>query len=154
MEAARPASEVDIPTLVELSRALRTEWQAMRGGSLWATREAPPEPLDDVFRALLALNDASVVVGTIDGVVVGYGIVELELLRDGSRLGIISELFVEPDARAVSVGEVIADELVAFCRREECLGIDARALPGHREAKNFFERAGFTARALIMHKHL
>jgi GNAT superfamily N-acetyltransferase len=154
VEAARPATAADVPTLVELARALRTEWRAMRGGSLWATREAPPEPLDEVFRALLARPDACVLVGTIDDVVVGYGAVEVEVLRDGSRLGIIGELYVEAAARAVGVGEVIADELVAFCRREQCAGIDARALPGHREAKNFFERAGFTARSLIMHKTL
>ena len=29
--------------------------------------------------------------------------------------------------------------------------VDAFALPGHRAAKNFFETAGFTARALVMH---
>jgi hypothetical protein len=43
------------------------------------------------------------------------------------------------------------DELVGFCRAAGCAGVDAFALPGHRAAKNFFESAGFTARALVMH---
>jgi GNAT superfamily N-acetyltransferase len=154
VEAARPATTADIPVLVDLARALRAEWRTIRGGSLWATREAPAEPLDSAFGAFLARDDACVVVGMIDRVVVGYGIVEIETLRDDTRLGIIGELYVEPDARAVSVGETIADALVAFCSDQGCFGIDARALPGHREAKNFFERAGFTARALIMYKGL
>jgi GNAT superfamily N-acetyltransferase len=154
MESARPATTSDVPALVEFARSLRDEWRGMRGGALWAVREAAHEPLADAFGALLAREDACIVVGTIDGVVVGYGTAEVELLRDGTRLGIISELFVEQGARAVGVGEAVADELVAFCRNQNCLGVDARALPGHREAKNFFERAGFTARALIMHKPL
>ncbi len=86
--------------------------------------------------------------------VIGYAAVELETLRDGTRLGVITELFVDPEARGVGVGEAIAAHLVAFCTREGCIGIDAGALPGHRDTKNFFERTGFTARSLTMHKRL
>jgi hypothetical protein len=32
------------------------------------------------------------------------------------------------------------------------VGIDAFALPGMRETKNFFEGSGFTARLLVMHR--
>jgi ribosomal protein S18 acetylase RimI-like enzyme len=154
VEAARAATADDITTVVELARALRAEWRAIRGGDLWEAREARPEPLDVAFRTLLDRPDATVVVGSIDDVIVGYGAAVVETLRDRSRLGVIDELYVEPDARAVGVGEAIAEALVAFCADARCAGIDARALPGHREAKNFFERAGFTARALIMHKPL
>jgi GNAT superfamily N-acetyltransferase len=76
------------------------------------------------------------------------------VLRDGTRLGQIVELFVTADARSVSVGEGLLDQLVDWCRDEGCVGIDAFALPGHRAAKNFFETAGFTARALVMHHEL
>jgi GNAT superfamily N-acetyltransferase len=95
-----------------------------------------------------------VVVGTVDETVVGFGVVTLERLRTGETLGIISDLFVEPDARAVGVGEAMADDLVAFCATRGCTGIDALALPGHRTTKNFFEGSGFTARALVMHRAL
>ena len=134
--------------------SLRGELRAMRGGALWEVREARAEPLAETFAELLDRDDAVVIVGTIDDVVVGYGALELETLRDGRRLGVIDELYVEPDARAVGVGEAIATELVAFCAEAGCIGVDAVALPGHRAAKNFFERAGFTARALVMHKPL
>jgi GNAT superfamily N-acetyltransferase len=112
------------------------------------------QPHLEAFEELLRADDACVVIGAIDGVVVGYGTVELETLRDGARLGIIGDLYVEPEARAVGIGEAIAEQLVAFCVDAGCIGIDALALPGHRQAKNFFERAGFTARALVMHKPL
>lgn len=154
MESSRPASAADIPRIVELARLVRTELSGMRGGELWAEREAWPEPLDDAFGALLNRDDAFLVVGSIDDVIVGYGAVVIETLRSGAHLGVITDLFVEDEARAVGVGEAMVDELVADCRARDCLGIDARALPGHRATKNFFEAHGFTARALIMHHHL
>ena len=154
MEPARAADPTDLPVLVELARALRAEMTGQRGGALWATREARPEPHQDTLASLLGRDDAAIIVGTIDGTIVGFGTVEIETLRDGSRLGVIGDLFVELEARAVGVGESIADLIIKFCAGAHCVGIDAYALPGARDAKNFFERSGFTARALVMHHKL
>ncbi len=84
-------------------------------------------------------------------VVVGFGVCTVTVLRDGTRLGEITELFVTPEARSVSVGEGLLAALVEWAREQGCTAVDAFALPGHRAAKNFFETAGFTARALLMH---
>lgn len=154
MEAARRATVDDLGTLLELAAELRAELVPMRGGSLWSRTAAYPEPLDATFRALIEQDDACVLVGTIDDVVVGFGACSAAVLRDGTRLGQIVELFVTADARSVSVGEGLLDQLVDWCRDQGCVGIDAFALPGHRAAKNFFETAGFTARALVMHHEL
>ena len=140
--------------LIELARALRAEMIDQRGGALWATREARPEPLEETIASLFGRDDASIIVGTIDASIVGFATVEVETLRDGSRLGVIGDLFVEREARAVGVGESIADLIVEFCTAAGCIGIDAYALPGARDTKNFFERSGFTARALVMHHKL
>jgi GNAT superfamily N-acetyltransferase len=154
MEPARAATGADVERVVELSHALRAELREMRGGPLWEIRDARVQPDAAAFAALLARADATVVVGTIDGVIVGYGTMEIEVLADSSRLAVIGDLFVEPEARAVAVGESIATALVDHARAAGCAGIDAVALPGHRQAKNFFERNGFTARALVMYKPL
>jgi len=140
--------------LVTLARDLRAEMRDQRGGALWATREARAEPHEETLESLLGRDDATIVVGTIDGTIVGFGTVEIETLRDGTRLGVIGDLFVEREARAVGVGESIADRVIEFCAARQCIGIDAYALPGARDAKNFFERSGFTARALVMHHKL
>jgi GNAT superfamily N-acetyltransferase len=92
--------------------------------------------------------------GTIDGVVVGYAAAHHEQLADGSRLGVIDDLFVEPDARCVGVGEALMDRIVDWCRATGCAGVDAVALPGSRETKNFFEESGITARLLVMHRRI
>ena len=152
MESSRPATVDDVPRIVELARVMRAELTAMRGGELWAEREAWPEPLDDAYRALVERTDALVVVGTIDDTPIGFGVAVLEPLRSGRTLGMITDLFVEEGARSVGVGEAMVGALGAFCAAHDCVGVDARALPGHRAAKNFFETHGFTARALIMHR--
>ena len=154
MESSRPASAEDIPRVVELARQMRAELGAMRGGALWVEREAWPEPLEDAYDALVGRDDARLLVGTIDDVVIGFAAVVVEQLRSGARLGVITDLYVEPEAREVGVGEVLADALVEHCRAAGCIGVDATALPGHRAAKNFFEAHGFTARALAMHHRL
>jgi ribosomal protein S18 acetylase RimI-like enzyme len=153
-EAARVASAADMAAVVTLARALRAELRALRGGALWADYQARPEPLEQSMGALLGRDDACIVVGTIDESIIGYGTVEIVELRDGRKLGVIAELFVDTAARAVGVGEAIANVVIAFCKDAGCLGIDAYALPGNREAKNFFERSGFTARELTMHHKL
>ncbi|HKF91631.1 MAG TPA: GNAT family N-acetyltransferase [Acidimicrobiia bacterium] len=154
MEGSRPATAEDLPRIAELAELVRYELVPMKGGALWSAREAVAEPFEDTYGALIDHDDALVVVGTVDETVVGFGVVTLERLRTGETLGVISDLFVEPGARAVGVGEAMANDLVAFCAARGCTGIDALALPGHRTAKNFFEGSGFTARALVMHRAL
>jgi GNAT superfamily N-acetyltransferase len=151
VEAVRAATPEDLPAIVGLVEALRAELTPMRGGRIWAVREARPGPPDETYGALLTDPAACVVVGTLDDVVVGLGVATIESLADGRLLGVVSELFVDAEARAVGVGEAMLEALVAFCTREGCVGVDAFALPGHRAAKNFFEESGFTARAIVMH---
>jgi GNAT superfamily N-acetyltransferase len=154
MERARPATRADLPRIVELASALVGELRPMRGGELWYQRESRPEPLDASFGALLDDPDARLLVGSLDDVVLGFGAVQVETLRSGDRLGVVTELFVEPDARSVGIGEALIGAVVEFCAQRQCTGIDAPALPGHRAAKNFFETHGFTARSLVMHHSL
>jgi GNAT superfamily N-acetyltransferase len=154
VESSRPASADDISRVVELAGLMRGELSVMRGGALWLEREAWPEPLTDVYDALLTRDDALLAVGTIDDVVLGFGAVVVEQLRSGVRLGVVTDLFVEAPAREVGVGEAIVGALVEHARANGCIGVDASALPGHRAAKNFFETHGFTARALTMHHRL
>ena len=150
-EGCRPASTTDLPRIAELNRAVIEELSPMRGGAVWKAREARPEPLEDELAALLDNPDARVLVATIDDTIVGYAVVHLEYLADGSILGVIDDIFVEEGARQVGLGELMIDDLMTWCEERKCVGMDAMALPGHRATKNFFEESGFTARQLVMH---
>ncbi len=155
MEAARPATPADVPRIAELCRMALAELGAReRGGDMFVTREARPEPVEEGLAAAVADPDLVVLAGTYDGAIVGYATGRVEKLRDGRCLGLIDELFVEELARAVGVGEAMMDRLLAWFRGRGCTGVDSTALPGARETKNFFEESGFTARLLVMHHRL
>jgi GNAT superfamily N-acetyltransferase len=151
MEAARLATAADLARIAELSGGAIDELRPQRGGSIWSRREARDGPLD-----VLPVGDSAPIVlaGTIDDVVVGYAVARIEQLRDGGLLALVDDLYVEPDARGVGVGEVLMDWLVAWATEAGCVGIDAMVLPGNRAAKNFFERFGLTARAIVVHRSL
>jgi ribosomal protein S18 acetylase RimI-like enzyme len=153
MESARPATPADVPALTALADAAADELAPTRGGVVFLAREAPPRG-PERFTTGLDDDDVLVVAGAVDGELVGYGTVRIEVLRDGSRLGVIDDLFVLPDARGIGVGEAMADLLIEFCRARDCAGIDAVALPGNRATKNFFETFGLVARAIVVHRSL
>src|SRR5688500_18473451 len=112
MDGARRAEVSDVERLADLARLARDELAAMRGGDVFAHREFGQEPLDDGLRAARDAADTLVLAGTIDDVVVGYAVASVEALADDRRLGVITDLFVEPEAREVGVGERMMDEVI------------------------------------------
>jgi GNAT superfamily N-acetyltransferase len=150
--AVRRADEADVGRIAQLARRGRAELAAERGGPLWLAREARADPIEAGLADDVANDDALVVVGTYDGVVVGYATATTEVLRDGSLLARLSDIYVEPGARDIGVGEAMMDDVIAWAVARGCCGIDSLALPGMRASKNFFERYGLKARQLIVHR--
>ena len=126
----------------------------MRGGAVFVHREGRAAPVAETLQRDLDDPEAVVLAGTIDETIVGYATGRTEVLRDGSRLGVIDDLYVDEGARSVGVGEALMNELLEWFRSKGCAGVDATALPGNRATKNFFEESGFTARLLVMHHRL
>ncbi len=116
--------------------------------------KAAPEPLEDHLAGLIADPEAVLVAGIWDDTVVGYGWARRIVRLDGSPIARIEELFVTQEGRSVGVGESLFDRLKQWAQEQELVAIDAFVLPGHREAKNFFETFKMTAHALIVHTQL
>jgi ribosomal protein S18 acetylase RimI-like enzyme len=156
VEAARPALADDLDAVAALARLAVAELSLLRGGALWARRDGRLEPVEPLLAAQLERPDdeGAAVVGTVDGVIVGYGVSELESLPDGGLLAVVTDLYVAPEARGVGIGEAMMDLLVAHARRHGAIGVDAMALPGDRATKNFFETFGLKARAIVVHRSL
>jgi GNAT superfamily N-acetyltransferase len=153
-EAARPAVADDLPAVADLATAAAAEKREQKGGELWWRRERRPgDPAVDLA-AMVAAPDRELAVGTLDGTVVGYGVVRREPLPDGGVLGVIEDIYVDPGARAVGIGEALMDHLLDWCRGQGCFGVDSLALPGDRATKNFFESFGLVARAIVVHRPL
>lgn len=151
---ARPARFDEAGIVAELAREARSEALEYRGGERWMATEAASEPLEDHLAQLLADSEAFVVVGIWEEAVVGYGWAQRVERRDGSFIARIDELYVTPDARSVGVGESLFGALKKWAQEQGLVAIDAFVLPGHREAKNFFETFKLTAHALIVHTQL
>ena len=154
METARPATVADLPRLVQLWHAARAELGALRGGDVLHAQAGRSEPVAHSFAADLADPARGLWAGTVNATVVGYAAGRIEALRDGTCLGVVTDLFVDGECRAVGVGEAMMGQMLTWFGERHCHGIDAMALPGHRATKNFFEDSGFTARLLVMHRRL
>lgn len=152
--SARPAADDDLDVVLAMAGAAITELTPLRGGAIWSQTDARTEPLLDGFRAEVSRDDATVVVGTIDGTVVGYAAAHVQPLHDGRGIARITDLYVLPDARKVGVGESLMGELEAWARAHGLVGLDSIALPGDRDTKNFFETFGLVARAISVHRSL
>jgi GNAT superfamily N-acetyltransferase len=153
-EAARAATGADLPALVAMVAAASVEKHQQKGGPLWFRRERRQGDPATTLKAALASPDHEVVAGTLDDVVVGYGLVRVEHLDDGSLLGVVDDIYVDPGARAVGIGEALMNHMLDWCRERGCFGVDSLALPGDRHTKNFFESFGLVARAIIVHRPL
>jgi GNAT superfamily N-acetyltransferase len=157
MEGARLAQREDAARCAQLCEEALAQIGTARGGALFARRE-----IGLVAKALLRpggldrlLSDARrrVLVGTIDDHVVGLAVGRIEEVGETS-IGALDAYYVEPEARGVGVGRALVDQLVAWFVRSGCRGVDAPALPGDRDSKNFFEAAGFKARLITLHRDL
>jgi GNAT superfamily N-acetyltransferase len=147
--AARHAAVDDLATvraLVQLSRADRlTE----RGGV--ALERLEPRPVLD--ESMLTDDGVLVALGSYAGVVFGFAHAAV-VDAGGTPIVRLYDLFVEPDARGVGVGEALLDFVFAWARDHHAHAIDSIVLPGNREGKNFFERFGLVARAIHVYREL
>jgi GNAT superfamily N-acetyltransferase len=153
-EGCRAATAADVPRLAELAEQAVEELRAGRGGEVWARHAGRQAPFADQLTEEVADDDHHVLVGTVDGTVMGYGVAALDRLRDGSLLGVVTDLYTEPGARELGIGEVTMQALVDWCTERGCFGVDSLALPGDRHTKNFFEAFGLVARAIVVHRTL
>ena len=154
MESARPATTGDQALLGELAARARMEMGGKRGGEVLDRLDVDRDlPAASVER-LLAHEGGVVVVGCIADPPVGFGAMRVEMAADGSPHAVVEQIYVEPGARAVRVGESMIELLIAEATKRGAVGIEALALPGDRATKNFFESQGMVARAIIVHRRL
>ena len=117
---------------------------------MWLRTGSRTEPVETRVEIELADPEMLTVVGEYEGVGVGFAVAALRSSNDGSRYVQVTDLFTMADARHVGVGEAMMNLCIAWARSHNAFAIDAAVLPGTRDAKNFFEGFGLTARALTV----
>ncbi len=143
--SVRRALQNDVAQLAELEVDARANLVDARGGAaLLAEQRAVGD-----WSTMLDDTAHRVWVAAIDEVVVGF----LQLHhRTGMPTGVVVQVYVQPDAREVGFGDVLLAEAIASIRATGGVCVESFALPGDRETKNLYERAGVTARKIIVSK--
>lgn len=146
----RPATESDIGQLVDAERRFRASVAAVERGGAEYLAELD-EAGESGWSARLTDPTWCVAVAGIDGAVLGVGAAQITRPRNSSRVQL---LWVDEGAREVGLGESLLDQLVQRCRSAGATRIEAVALPGDRDTKNLFERAGLVARLIVVGRRL
>jgi GNAT superfamily N-acetyltransferase len=144
-EVIRRAVITDADQLAELEAAARHHLIDQRGG---AALLAEQPPVGDWIPAIED-NARWIGVAELDGHVVGY----LELALTGD-LAFVCQVYVEPEARELGFGDGLLDAARQEAQRHGCSALEGFALPGDRDTKNLYERAGITARKIIVSTRL
>ena len=141
----RRAVATDAAQLAELEAAARHHLTDQRGGAALLAEQ----PAVGNWAGAIEDHSRWVAVAELDGFVVGY----LELGVTGD-IAVVRQVYVQPEARELGFG----DGLLAAARQEAlrhgCSALEGFALPGDRETKNLYERAGITARKIIVSTRL
>ncbi len=152
MSFARPAQSEDREMLDELLSSAKTELQTQRGGEIYMLTEVRKDFSN--LETELESPSAAVVVGIFEDLVVGWGSAREYQIPAGPKIGKISELYVQPEARDIGVGEDILAALLDWVKAAGCQGVEGTALPGNREMKGIFERFGIKTRMLVVYKDI
>ena len=137
VRAARPD---DVDQLEWLEDKARTALADQRGGERWL--ETHPA---QGARWAEAVAHPGVFVAHIGDVVVGYLVVSV----DGG-LATIGDVFVTPEARELGFGDALLAAALAYARSQGCSRLEGESLPGDRDTKNLYERAGIKARLITV----
>ena len=144
-EVVRRAEPADAAQLHQLEVEARHHLIDQRGGAALLAEQPP------VGDWGLAMEDHTRWIGVadLDGFVVGY--IELALTGDIAE---VRQVYVQPEARELGFGDGLLDAARREAQRHGSSALEGFALPGDRETKNLFERAGITARKIIVSTRL
>jgi GNAT superfamily N-acetyltransferase len=140
----RLATPDDITELERIEAEARSSLIDQRGGERWLATHPPRSG-----RWAAAIVAGDVHVAHVDDLVVGY----LVAPRSG-EIVLIDDVYVVPEARELGFGDALLAAAIEAGRRDGCTLVEGEALPGDRNTKNLYERAGITARLITVSRRL
>jgi GNAT superfamily N-acetyltransferase len=141
----RSARPDDADALRLLEAEARAGLVAVRGGARWLEEHPPIES-----RWTQAIEQHDVFVAELDGsVAVGYLLLELV-----DEVAMVAQVYVTAEARQLGFGDALLDAATDRARHRGARLLEGHALPGDRETKNLYERAGITARLITVSRAL
>jgi ribosomal protein S18 acetylase RimI-like enzyme len=153
VEGVRRAERGDLERCGELLTEALAATDGQRGAALLLGGASPADLASTLVERWAADDATAMVVGTFNDVVVGIAAGTVDA-PGPHTVGRIECFYVEPDARAVGVGQTMIEALLEYFSSRGCRDVDAMALPGDRSSKQLLESSGFKARLLILHRPL
>ena len=147
--AARHAAVEDLALVGQLIERARLDRLNERGGAV--LERLDPRPVVDHLR----ITDDRVLLALGLYADVAFGFAHAAVIDvDDAPIVHLYDIFVEPEARGVGIGEALLEMVFEWTRAKGAGAIDSVVLPGNREGKNFFERFGLVARAIHVYRAL
>lgn len=147
----RRAVPDDAGALRDLELAAREALVDTRGGNRWLDEH--PE-IGSGWTSAVA--ERAVFVGgiAVDDVDVPIGYLVADLVDAPMRIVHVDQVWVDPDARELGFGDEMLAAAIAWGRESDAEIVEGHALPGDRNLKNLYERAGITARLITVSRRL
>jgi len=146
----RRAEPGDVGPLRVLEAEARGALIEARGGPRWLDEHSLigagwPATIAarDVFVAVLDVGDAG------PALVVGYLVLDVDL-----PIARVDQVYVTPEARELGFGDALLEAATAAATEAGAHVLEGAALPGDRDTKNLYERAGITARLITVSRRL
>lgn len=136
----RPATPDDAAQLGLLEAEARATLVDQRGGARWLATHPSRR---DTWATTVAAD--AVFVAHIGVVVVGY----LVLVTTGP-IAVVDDVYVTPQARELGFGDAMLAAAIDRARSSGCELLEGASLPGDRDTKNLYERAGIKARLITV----
>jgi GNAT superfamily N-acetyltransferase len=135
----------EIADLVLLELEARAALVDQRGGARWLAEH--PIVGD---RWSERCEESDVWLAHIDDVVVGYIVADL----GADQIVRIDQVWVTPQARELGFGDGLLEAAIESARDRGAIAVEGQALPGDRQTKNLYERAGIVARLITTYREL
>lgn len=136
----RPAEPADAPQLDWLEAEARDALVGQRGGDRWLDTHPSRSG-----RWVATTEQAHVFVAHIGVVLVGYLV-----LATADHIAVVEDVYVTPQARELGFGDALLGAGLERAAASACSLFEGASLPGDRETKNLYERAGIKARLITV----
>lgn len=148
----RPATPDDAVELRRLEVAARTTVAGSRGGKRWLDEHAEIGEgwADAIARRTVFVGE----IGAGEATPVAVGYIVADLVHAPMAVVRVDSVFVHEEARELGFGDALLAEVIRWGRSAGAVLVEAETLPGDRNLKNLYERAGITARLITVSRVL
>ena len=133
----------DLPVIARMYELLESMFHQM--GYMLPTPDDVQTLWLESFRRTLG-KFSQVWIAEKDGKVVGFMLARLKMLpafRGGMMVGELSDMFIDPGARRLGIGEQLSEQAINWLKEKGAHSIEIQVLAGNEPSWKLYEKMGF-----------